>query len=444
MKIPATHKKNDINLEDLYAIKIGKIWRSVRQQHISFWFLTAYFFFEYVRPQSIYPIISIVPWGQLAFLGALVTVFFDRSVSWVASAENKLIVLFFLIVFLSGVFAFDPAISLDQSVVLVNWLLLYFLVINIINSEKRLFTFILAYLLYSFKMSQHGFLAWARRGFAFEEWGLAGAGGFFENSGEYTIQMLIFGSLSAAFVLALRDRWEWHKKLFFYFMPFTAGMVVLGASSRGSQLALLAMGLLLMLKLRSGFKTLMLLMLIMVSAYFLLPEDQLQRFSSIGEDKTSQTRLAYWDYGWKVMLDNPFLGVGYENWRAYAMYNQPGGIYDGSYQLPHNIFIEAGSELGITGLVSFILLIIIAFRINARTRKAISGSEKKFLCFLTYGLDFGLVGYLVAGFFVTVLFYPFFWVQIAMIVALHNVSINQCLTKQKSDICRLSENSGIR
>ncbi|MDX2441152.1 MAG: hypothetical protein QNK40_11460, partial [Desulfobacterales bacterium] len=38
--------------------------------------------------------------------------------------------------------------------------------------------------------------------------------------------------------------------------------------------------------------------------------------------------------------------------------------------------------------------------------------------------DMGLVGYLAAGFFVTVLYYPFFWVQIAMIVALHNVSLH--------------------
>ena len=44
---------------------------------------------------------------------------------------------------------------------------------------------------------------------------------------------------------------------------------------------------------------------------------------------------------------------------------------------------------------------------------------------MTYGFDMGLVGYLVAGTFVTVFYYPFFWVQIALIVALSNVVGNK-------------------
>jgi hypothetical protein len=40
---------------------------------------------------------------------------------------------------------------------------------------------------------------------------------------------------------------------------------------------------------------------------------------------------------------------------------------------------------------------------------------------LTHGLDAGLFGYLVAGFFVTVFYYPFFWISYALTVALHHV-----------------------
>lgn len=421
MKLPKK-LKSEINIEDLYAIKIKSIWQAVRQEHISFWALTMYFFFDYVRPQSIYPVLEAVPWGQIALSVTLISVFFDRSVRWVSNTENKLFIIFFLIVILSGFFAFRPSVSWEGNTVILNWFLLYFLVINIINSEKRVLIFILGYLLFSFKMAQHGFFVWAMRDFAFTKWGLIGAGGYFQNSGEYAIQMLIFGGLSAAFVLALRDRWGRYKKWFFYFMPFTGVMTVLGASSRGSQLGLLIIGLLLMFKFKAGFKALIFLILVMVAAYYLLPEEQIQRFSNIGEDSTSLTRFAYWDYGWQVMLDHPILGVGYDNWLSYAHYDIPSGIYDGRIQLPHNIYIEAGAELGFTGLLSFILLIIFAFITNARTRKIISINEKKLLYLLTYGLDMGLVGYLVAGTFVTVLYYPFFWVQIAMIVAVHNVS----------------------
>jgi hypothetical protein len=37
---------------------------------------------------------------------------------------------------------------------------------------------------------------------------------------------------------------------------------------------------------------------------------------------------------------------------------------------------------------------------------------------MAYGLDGALVSYLVAGFFVTVLYYPFFWINLALTVAL--------------------------
>ncbi|MDQ7033115.1 MAG: hypothetical protein Q9M37_10455 [Desulfonauticus sp.] len=207
MKLQKKSKKPEVKIEDLYAVKIRAIWRSVRQQHISFWALTAYFFFEYVRPQNIYPVLSDIPFGQVTLLATLFSVFLDRSVHWVSNVENKLFFLFFLIVVLSGIFAFKPAVSWEEHTAILNFFLVYFLVINIINTEKRLFIFILAYLLFSFKMSQHGFIVWAARGFSFTTYGIIGAGGYFQNSGEYAVQMLIFGTLSLSFVLALRAYW---------------------------------------------------------------------------------------------------------------------------------------------------------------------------------------------------------------------------------------------
>ena len=56
MKLKKNLNLTDISIEDLYAVKIRSIWQAIKQEHISFWAITAYFFFEYVRPQSIYPV----------------------------------------------------------------------------------------------------------------------------------------------------------------------------------------------------------------------------------------------------------------------------------------------------------------------------------------------------------------------------------------------------
>lgn len=425
MKLKRKSKDTEVSLEDLYQVKIKSIWLAVKQEHISFWALTIYFFFDYVRPQNIYPVIDIVPWGQLSLLVALFAALSDRSVKWVSCVENKHLVFFLIIVLLSSVFAFKPSVAWETKTEIINWVLVYFLVINILNTEKRFYIFLLGYMLFSFKMSQHGFTTWATRGFSFTKWGLIGAGGYFQNSGEYAIQMLIFGSMSAAFVLALKEKWGRYKKWFFYLMPFTAVMVVLGASSRGSQLGLLVIGVLLMIRLKAGFKVFVSLIVLMILAYFLLPEEQIQRFTDIGDDKNSLTRLAYWAYGWEVIKDHPLLGVGYNNWLNYAYYAVPDGIVFGRTQLPHNIYIEVAAESGLLGLLGFLLLVIYAFVINARTRRMALQIEHKLYYFMTYGLSMGLVGYLVAGTFVTVFYYPFFWVQIALIVALYNITRNK-------------------
>lgn len=425
MKLPKKLKKTDVTIEDFFAIKLGSLWRGFKQEHLSFWALTAYIFFDYVRPQSIYPVIDIIPWAQLCLIVTLLGAIMDRSVKWVSCMENKHLIFFFFIVLLSSLLGFDPQVSWSNKNILINWILVYFLVINIVNTEKRMFLFLLAYLLFSFKMSQHGFFSWAARGFSFTNWGLIGAGGWFQNSGEFAIQMLIFGSLSAAFVLALKEKWGKYKKWIFYFMPFSAVMTVLGASSRGSQLGLLIIGLFLMFRLKAGFKVFISLIVIIVLAYFILPEEQIQRFTDIGDDRNSLTRLAYWKYGWQVILNHPLLGIGYDNWMSYARFDMPGGIWDGRIQLPHNIYIEVAAEAGILGFIGFLLMVIYAFVLNARSRIMALQNNNKLYYFLTYGLDMGLVGYLVAGTFVTVFYYPFFWVQISFIVALYNISKNK-------------------
>lgn len=48
--------------------------------------------------------------------------------------------------------------------------------------------------------------------------------------------------------------------------------------------------------------------------------------------------------------------------------------------------------------------------------------DNRFSFFLAHGLDLGMIGYLVAGFFVAVVYYPFFWYEMAMIVALKAVA----------------------
>ena len=90
--------------------------------------------------------------------------------------------------------------------------------------------------------------------------------------------------------------------------------------------------------------------------------------------------------------------------------------------LPHNIFVQAAAELGYLGLFALIGMIIAHFVVNAQTRRLLRRLKDRgrFLSMMSIGLDGALVGFMVSGSFVTVLYYPYLWINLAMTVALHN------------------------
>lgn len=417
-------KNRVVEMTGVYAMKLSALWAALRQENVSLWMLCIYIFFEYVRPQSLYPVLDVLPWTQTILIATLVAAILDRSSTWVGNIENKLLIVFIIIIVLSSVFAFRLSASLSYKEVMGGWLIVYFLIISIVNTERRLILFFLAYCLFNLKMAQHGAVSWASRGFSFASYGLIGSPGWFRNSGEYAIQMLIYGPIAIALVVSLKDYWGRYKKIIFFALAATGYMAVIGASSRGAQIGLVVVGVWFLLNQKNGFKGLLTLIVVAMALYYLLPEAQMQRFSEIGDDKNSLQRLEYWKYGLNhVIPDHPWLGVGYHNWVSYLNYMVPETM--GPLQKneePHNIYIQAAAELGIFGLLVFLLLILFAFINNARTRALSCNLENKLLYNLSYALDAGLIGFLVSGGFVTVLYYPFFWIQIAMIVAVNNVA----------------------
>lgn len=414
--------------EDLYSLRVGQIWRYFKSETFAFWMICAYLFFEYVRPQAIYPAIDILPWAQLTVIGAILGCFTDKTVRWVSSPINKLLLIFFIIILVSSFFAYFPTVSYNNIYKYYLWVIIYFLVINIVNTRKRFFIFLCIFLVASFKISLSLAITWAERGFSFTDWGLKGPPGFFENSGELAIQMLVFWPIAWAFTYSIKpyiSKW-WYRLLLL--MPITAIMVILGASSRGAQLALVCQ--LVVMNYRYIFN-LRVLPAILVSLFLIwnfLPEEQKQRFETMGQDGTSQQRLLYWQNGIEMIEDNPVLGVGYFNFASYFERYYPEDVLLGRAELPHNIFIQVGTDTGFLGLTAFGGLLLVAYRLGRRF-KAGGCEDKQRLIGSCANLS--LLGFVVAGQFVTVTYYPFLWIHLALIVALNNSFKENGILKQE-------------
>ena len=406
-------------MEPLYQLRVKALWQTFTRQSLSFWMVCLYMIFEYVRPQAIYSFLQPIPWSQILILGAPIVYLLEGGGLKAKNPINLWMALFTIAIGLSWATAQYPAFAQEKIFIWVNWVLVYLLIANVCTTQQRFYLFFLLFLLASFKMSQFGARTFALRGFGFAKWGATGSPGWFHNSGEFGIQMCIFFPLSLYFISGLQQHWSKLKRLIILGVPVTAVMSVVATNSRGAMLGIAAVGLWMLLRTRYRVKALIGLGFLGVLVALLMPQETKDRFNTMGDDETSRTRLTYWRHGIEIFKEHPVSGIGYENWGEYYRQNY------GKMALPHNIFIQAGAELGAVGFISLLGLIVSSFVVTYRTRKLANrmGAAGKFLSATARGLDGAMIGYLTSGFFITVLFYPYLWFALGMTAALYAVTV---------------------
>jgi putative inorganic carbon (hco3(-)) transporter len=300
---------------------------------------------------------------------------------------------------------------------------IYFLIINMVTTGERYFIFMSIFLLANFKLSFFGARTWAARGFGFTSWGLIGPLGYFNNSSDFSSEMLMFAPI--AFELALFIK-PFARRVTYWFVmlgAITGAMSVLGASSRGSQVGLAFQAAWIAVHRKLKMSVLIGMIVLAGVGYALLPAAEKARFADIGKDSTSIQRLDYWKAGLKMIENHPVLGVGYFNFApVYAAHDQA-KLWHGHAQLPHNIFIEVGTDAGLVGLGIFLVLIYRNLKVARDIRRACAkdANAPGFAASVARGLTITTWGFVIAGQFNTVAYYPFLWINLALTVSLGNI-----------------------
>lgn len=410
-------------MDALYTLSPRAIWAQIKKEHFSFWMICVYLILEYFRPQSIIPALDVLPWDKIFVSLTALGLLADPRRRWVSNQANLWMTVFLLVIVLSSATAQYPAVSWSHWFDFFGWFAIYFLIINTVTTAERYFIFLSIFLLASFKLSFFGARTWVSRGFGFRGWGIQGPPGFFENSGELSIQMLMFAPIAFELAMFLKPRVRRAVYWVLILLPVTGAMTVLGASSRGSQLGLVFQTGYTAHKRKLNFKAIAAIALVFYGAYALLPVQEKERFTTAGDDRTSVQRLEYWRAGMKMIEEHPVLGIGYFNFPPYFAEHYPWELFEGHAQLPHNIFIQVGTDAGLLGLGVFLILI---YR-NLRTARDIqcaceaNPDAPAFAGNVARGLMVATWGFVIAGQFVTVTYYPFLWINLALTVSLHNI-----------------------
>lgn len=152
------------------------------------------------------------------------------------------------------------------------------------------------------------------------------------------------------------------------------------------------------------------------------PKDDYNMTSPVG-------RKAIWKRGVGYMLAHPILGVGANNFpqaegsvseisRQYASENR--GL---KWSTAHNSFVLVGAELGIGGLIAFVTMIGTSFKHLSSIKTGrdeyigVTNEDEAF----AQALIASLIGFCVAGFFVSAAYSPFLLALIGLVVGIDSL-----------------------
>ena len=111
MSIDSVNVSEKAAAGDLYSLKIRELWVFFKSQDTVFWLISLYLFLEYVRPQTLYPSLDVLPYTQIVILVTLLLFFLQKKKRLVHSVEKRIRMLFFLGIILLSIFAMAAYIS---------------------------------------------------------------------------------------------------------------------------------------------------------------------------------------------------------------------------------------------------------------------------------------------------------------------------------------------
>lgn len=308
--------------------------------------------------------------------------------------------------------------------------LTFFLLLVAVRGTRDLYLFVWAYVLGC------GFLVYVAM-FIFS---LRPAGGVMRLAGLYMYDANDLGVVLSAgiplCVVLFRNSGRWGQVL--------SGTILLGigaslarSGSRGGFLGLLAVGIALLFLLRniSVAKRVGVVAVVAAGLFVTAPQgywDQMRSLTEPTEDynwTSPYGRKAVAERGLGYMLDHPVLGVGVGNFQraegVLAEVSRQRAQMGVGYRwtAAHNSFIQAGAEMGIPGLLLFCALVFGPIVGLTRLRQRMSrawrrvGPEHRFLYDMATFLPVSLVGFAVAGFFVSFAYHDVLYILTVYVAA---------------------------
>jgi probable O-glycosylation ligase (exosortase A-associated) len=383
-----------------------------------------YLVFEFGRPQDALPVLGALQFPMISLIALGIQLVKSKAPKF-ADRATKLFVILLVFMLFHIPFAVNNYWAFHTARAMALTFIGYLGVLTFVDSAKIFKTLINVWL------AIHTYLA---------IWGLMhggrGIGGWIGDENDFCLALNM--ALPYAYFMTFSDD-NVGKKIVNLGMVVLMLGAIMATFSRGGFLGLIAVGLYCWFrssrKIISGIVIGLFALLVLNFA----PKGYWEEMSTIqteysGETKgTGAGREYEWQVGWKMFLANPILGVGQGNFPWEFEKYEGGDSFDGQSQAgraAHSLYYTLMPELGLIGVFIFLGMNYCCFkdlasvrRLCNEKRKRIEGKEARFLFYTACAIEASLIGYLATGYFITVLYYPSFWILVGFAVALRKVAL---------------------
>lgn len=200
---------------------------------------------------------------------------------------------------------------------------------------------------------------------------------------------------------------------------------VLFTHSRGALLTVVAMTALAIVKTKRKGMLIVAVILAIPATVAYLPDEWFARMSTIqtySEDTSATGRINAWHFAFNLANDRPLVGGGFDTFTRELFFSYAPNPEH--YQDSHSIYFEMLGEHGYVGLLLFILLGLMTYRMAGGLRRRIlnndtSKSDDRWIADMCVALQFGIIAYGVGGAFLGLAYFDLYYHLVGLVLILY-------------------------
>lgn len=396
---------------------------------VGFYLVVLYMLFEFGRPQDIIPGIKGIPFGTGISVLILLKVLQSGKLNF-SRLQTKLWIPLFAVMAIHVPLAVNNFWALMTFKDMFLLFCVYLGVITFIDTIEKMMT------LMKFWMAIHVLLA--AMGIAK---GGVGIGAWMADENDFCMVMNMaapFGYFLMFSANGLAQKLKYLGCLGAFILAAMASL------SRGGFIGLASVGSYCWYRSPKKINALIVLFVAVVFMVLLAPETYWDEIASSTSDETidkgtGAERLYTWGIGMEMFINNPIFGIGQSNFPWTFDVYQEGRTFQGrsiAGRQAHSAWVTLIAELGLAGIIIIGMMLLQCYRDLklVRTRFAPPDSRLKhgvtvhpgedIRVYLARAMEGSLIGFIVSGVFISILWYPSLWIMMAFVVALRNLADN--------------------